>query len=335
MVRSHAAGGWRGYITWAIRSLWKGTLRRCAAGTWLSLTHALIHLGLPVRCLPWLFCWCPRPSDGLWLLLLLLTWSRRADDGSRLLVCTAAAFWALCACKFVKVDVPAMPAAANRASMPPPGGGMMGVSGGGGDPRCAFTVDVEAVELKRLMPPGFGMLSACGTGWLELEDAPAPVFALGGGQYCWWYSGNGFASVLPCLCGGLANSPSSLSGVSGPGESGSGLGAVPRRSASLEGWIDPSWFLPPYPPTLGLLGSCASKRARCPGERGAGAVAFELRLRPSGCGGVAFLAGRSRSLRGVYRPWLKLGKRGHRRRAREGRRLARVARRVCSGRGAL
>lgn len=193
--------------------------------------------------------------------------------------------------------------------MPPPGGGMMGVSGGGGDPRCAFTVDVEAVELKRLMPPGFGMLSACGTGWLELEDAPAPVFALGGGQYCWWYSGNGFASVLPCLCGGLANSPSSLSGVSGPGESGRGLGAVPRRSASLEGWIEPSWFLPPYPPTLGLLGSCASKRARCPGERGAGAVAFELRLRPSGCGGVAFLAGRSRSrsLRGVYRPWLKLG----------------------------
>lgn len=84
MVRSHAAGRWRGYIAGAIRSLWKGTLRRCAAGTWLSLTHALIHLRLPVRCLTRLLCWCPRPSDGLWL---LLTWSRRADDGSRLLVC--------------------------------------------------------------------------------------------------------------------------------------------------------------------------------------------------------------------------------------------------------
>jgi hypothetical protein len=103
--------------------------------------------------------------------------------------------------------------------------------------------------------------------------------------------------VLPFLCGAFANSPS-LSGVSGPGESGSGLGAVPRRSASLEGWIEPSWFLPPYPPTLGLFGSFASNRARDSGDRGTGA-AFELRLRPSGCGGVAFLAGRSRSLSGV------------------------------------
>lgn len=73
---------------------------------------------------------------------------------------------------------------------------MMGVSGGGGDPRCAFTVDVEAVELRRLMPPGLGIWSA---GWAE--DVPAVVFAFGGGQYCWWYSGNGFGSVLPFLCG--------------------------------------------------------------------------------------------------------------------------------------
>ena len=58
---------------------------------------------------------------------------------------------------------------------------MIGVSGGGGDPRCAFTVDVEAVELRRLMPPGLGMLSAC-AGWLD--DAPALASALGGGQYC-------------------------------------------------------------------------------------------------------------------------------------------------------
>jgi hypothetical protein len=39
---------------------------------------------------------------------------------------------------------------------------MMGVSGGGGDPRCAFVVDVDAVELSRLMPPGLGIVSA---GW--------------------------------------------------------------------------------------------------------------------------------------------------------------------------
>lgn len=114
---------------------------------------------------------------------------------------------------------------------------MIGVSGGGGEPLCAFTVDVDAVELRRLIPPGLGMLSACGPGWLEA--APAVVFGFGGGQYCWWYSGKGFGSVLPFLCGAFANSPS-LSGVSGPGESGSGLGAVPRRSASLEGWTDPS-----------------------------------------------------------------------------------------------
>jgi len=36
----------------------------------------------------------------------------------------------------------------------------MGVSGGGGEPRCAFVVDVEAVELSRLMPPGLGICSA-------------------------------------------------------------------------------------------------------------------------------------------------------------------------------
>lgn len=185
---------------------------------------------------------------------------------------------------------------------------MMGVSGGGGDPRCALTVEVEAVELRRLMPPGLGMLSACGAGRLEdaPATAPAPVFALGGGQYCWWYSGKGLGSVLPFLSGAFANNPS-LSGVSGPGESGRGLGAVPRRSASLEGWMEPSWFLPPYPPTLGLFGSLASKRARDSGDKGTGTAALELRLRPSGwscgCGGVALRAGRSRSrsrsLRGV------------------------------------
>ena len=53
----------------------------------------------------------------------------------------------------------------------------MGVSGGGGEPRWALTVDVEAVELRRLTPAGLGIFrpcSGCGVPWL------------GGGQYCWW-----------------------------------------------------------------------------------------------------------------------------------------------------
>jgi hypothetical protein len=59
---------------------------------------------------------------------------------------------------------------------------MIGVSGGGGEPRCAFTVDVEAVELKRLTPTGSGTLST-GSSWC------GPVYttgtgAAGGGKYC-------------------------------------------------------------------------------------------------------------------------------------------------------
>jgi hypothetical protein len=181
---------------------------------------------------------------------------------------------------------------------------MMGVSGGGGEPRCARTVEVEAVELRRFTPPGLGIFST-GSDCLE-EDAPGPL-AFGGGQYCWWYSGKGFtAGSLPFLSGAFWKSPS-LSGVSGPGDSGNGLGAVPRRSASLEGWMEPSAFLPPYPPTEGLLGSFASKRAHWLGDVGLGPVALEPRLRPSASGGVAFLVARSRSLRGVYRPEPSVG----------------------------
>jgi hypothetical protein len=57
----------------------------------------------------------------------------------------------------VNVDVPAIPAAANRASIPPLGGGIIGVSGGGGDPLCARVVDVDAVELNLFTPVGFGI----------------------------------------------------------------------------------------------------------------------------------------------------------------------------------
>jgi hypothetical protein len=62
----------------------------------------------------------------------------------------------------------------------------MGVSGGGGEPRCALTVEVEAVELRRFTPPGFGILSSVlRPGSSGLDDAVAGTFAFGGGQYCW------------------------------------------------------------------------------------------------------------------------------------------------------
>jgi hypothetical protein len=62
----------------------------------------------------------------------------------------------------------------------------MGVSGGGGEPRCALTVDVDAVELSRLTPPGFGIVSsALSPGWRGCEDEAEGMFAFGGGQYCW------------------------------------------------------------------------------------------------------------------------------------------------------
>ena len=73
-----------------------------------------------------------------------------------------------------------MPAAAYRASMPPPicsPGGIIGVSGGGGEPRWAFVVDVEAVELNLFTPPGFGTRKPL--------DGPTPgASSPGGGQYC-------------------------------------------------------------------------------------------------------------------------------------------------------
>lgn len=55
----------------------------------------------------------------------------------------------------------------------------MGVSGGGGEPLCALTVDVEAVELRRFTPAGFGILRAESS----CLGALAPA---GGGKYCWW-----------------------------------------------------------------------------------------------------------------------------------------------------
>lgn len=64
--------------------------------------------------------------------------------------------------------------------MPPPGGGIIGVSGGGGEPRWALTVEVDAVELRRLTPSGVGTLST-GSFWA------GPVYTTGfagGGKYC-------------------------------------------------------------------------------------------------------------------------------------------------------
>lgn len=55
-------------------------------------------------------------------------------------------------------------------------GAVMGVSGGGGEPLWALVVEVEAVELKRLMEEGSLTLSRL--------KASAVEFADGGGQYC-------------------------------------------------------------------------------------------------------------------------------------------------------
>ena len=68
----------------------------------------------------------------------------------------------------------------------------------------------------------------------------------GGGQYCWWKSGYGFSSAgggWGFDSGWLEASPGtrcifrwnkpSLSGDSAPGESGSGLGPLPLRSAKF------------------------------------------------------------------------------------------------------
>jgi hypothetical protein len=87
-----------------------------------------------------------------------------------------------------------MPAAAKRASMPPPEGGIMGVSGGGGEPLCARTVDVDAVELMRLTSMGVGTLSTGSfwfgpvytTGGAAGAGGAALGPAAGGGKYCWW-----------------------------------------------------------------------------------------------------------------------------------------------------
>lgn len=72
--------------------------------------------------------------------------------------------------------MPAIPAAAKRASIPPLGGGMIGVSGGGGEPRCALVVDVDAVELSLFTPPGLGIFKV----GPFVEEGSS-----GGGQYCW------------------------------------------------------------------------------------------------------------------------------------------------------
>ena len=52
-------------------------------------------------------------------------------------------------------------------------GGMTGVSGGGGDPRWAFVVALDAVELILFTDEGSRILSR------PPDDSP------GGGQYCW------------------------------------------------------------------------------------------------------------------------------------------------------
>lgn len=53
--------------------------------------------------------------------------------------------------------VPAIPAAAYRASIPPPGsspGPTIGVSGGGGEPLVALVVEIDAVDANLFMALG-------------------------------------------------------------------------------------------------------------------------------------------------------------------------------------
>ncbi len=136
-----------------------------------------------------------------------------------------------------------MPAAAKRASIPPPGsslGPAIGVSGGAGDPLEARVVDVDAVEEKRFI--GLGAMRA------------GFIFAGSGLVYCWRKAGccsaegsDGRPAFCCGCCGSRANKPS-LSGVSGPGDSGSGLGAAPRLSARRGPFFSTGLF-----PSLGVV----------------------------------------------------------------------------------
>jgi hypothetical protein len=94
-------------------------------------------------------------------------------------------------------------------------------------------VDVDAVEFRRLIELWIGARR------FTVDDPDC------GGQYCWWKSGYGFTSAggwgfdserlgvsAGTRCTVFWNNPS-LSGVSGPGESGSGFGPLPLRSAKF------------------------------------------------------------------------------------------------------
>lgn len=80
------------------------------------------------------------------------------------------------------MEAPAIPAAAYLASMSVPGrwlGGTTGVSGGGGDPRVAFVVEVDAVELILCTAAGARVFNLPGAPPDSADKSP------GGGQYCW------------------------------------------------------------------------------------------------------------------------------------------------------
>lgn len=94
----------------------------------------------------------------------------------------------------MRVEVPAIPAAAYRDSISERPGGTIGVSGGGGEPRFAFVVEVEAVEPRRLT-------EWVGCGAARLDEARALLCEF---QYCWGTSGYEFTSVEGFLrCSGM------------------------------------------------------------------------------------------------------------------------------------
>ena len=130
------------------------------------------------------------------------------------------------------MPVPAMPELANRCSISVSGllkgvfcWRMIGVSGGGGEPLVAFVVAFEAVESRRAILLGSLMLSLA-----KAACAAFPTVGMGNEVV----PGGALWGMLSYLCIGRWKEPS-LSGASGPGESGRGLGALaPRLSASVD-----------------------------------------------------------------------------------------------------
>lgn len=135
---------------------------------------------------------------------------------------------------------------------------MIGVSGGGGEPLVAFVVAFEAVESRRAILFGSLMLSLAKAACAAFPTVGVGNEVVPGGALC---------GILSYLCTGLWNRPS-LSGASGPGESGRGLGTLaPRLSARVDcaGSSAATGILPEF-----------ADPALCVGSRSLGEALFTL-----------------------------------------------------------